>query len=390
VSELDTRIHVLTLIDHLVAGGGERIAVDIATGLDGAKYRRTFVTTRRDSAGDPAVVRARQELAEAGVLLRSLDRTGRWQLRGWIALIWFMRRERVTVLHAHKLGSNLWGSVLGRIARVPVIVSHEHTWSFEGQPLRRCLDRHVIARLSDVLVAVSDEDRRRMHSVESIAFDATAVVRNGITVRKPTGKDVRAELGIAADAPVLVSVGMLRPQKAFDVLLRATQRVLQSEPRLRVLIVGGPVRTFPKEPARLAELCASLGVDGAVTFLNRRDDVPDILAAADIGVNSSAYEGTPLSIMEYMAAGLPTVGTAVGGVPNLITDRVHGRLVPAGDAEALAAVIVTLVRDRSALKAMGARAAERQRREFSTEVTVAQAEALYEEILSRRWPRIAR
>ena len=88
-----------------------------------------------------------------------LKRTSARQVWAWWPLYRLLRRERVDVLHAHKFGSNLWGTIVGRLARVPVIVAHEHTWSYEGQPLRRFADRAVIARGSSAFVAVSREDR---------------------------------------------------------------------------------------------------------------------------------------------------------------------------------------------------------------------------------------
>ena len=97
-----------------------------------------------------------------------LKRTSAAQVWAWWPLYRLLRRERVDVLHAHKFGSNLWGTVIGRLARVPVIVAHEHTWSFEGQPLRRLGDREVIARGSSAFIAVSREDRRRMIEIERI------------------------------------------------------------------------------------------------------------------------------------------------------------------------------------------------------------------------------
>ena len=115
---------------------------------------------------------------------------------------------------------------------MPVIVAHEHTWSFEGQPLRRFGDREVIARGSSAFIAVSREDRRRMIEIEGIDPEDVMFLPNGIpSPPPPSGADVRAELGIAPDAPVIGTVSVLRPQKALDVLLRATRTLVGRVPR---------------------------------------------------------------------------------------------------------------------------------------------------------------
>ena len=149
---------------------------------------------------------------EAGVRYFGLGRRSATDLHHWLPLRGILRRERVDVLHAHMFGSNVWGTVIGRLARVPVIVAHEHTWSFEGRPLRRFVDREVIGRGSSVFIAVSRDDQRKMIEIEGVNPKKILHVPNGIAPPPPpTGADVRAELGIPAGAPVIGTVSVLRP-----------------------------------------------------------------------------------------------------------------------------------------------------------------------------------
>src|SRR5204862_5575865 len=130
-------------------------------------------------------------------------------------------------------GSNLWGSVLGRASRVPAIVAHEHSWSYEGQWLRRRLDRDVIARCADAFVAVSREDRRRMIELEGIPAERIVFIPNGIPMPMTRAAgDVRGELGIPTGAPVVASVGVLRPEKGMDVVVDAAARLVEEFPDL--------------------------------------------------------------------------------------------------------------------------------------------------------------
>jgi glycosyltransferase involved in cell wall biosynthesis len=122
----------------------------------------------------------------------------------------------------------------------------------------------------------------------------------------------------------------------------------------------------------------------SVKDIRPAEDVPALLAAFDVAVSSSWFEGSPLAMMEYMDAGLPIVATRVGGVPDLIEDGVHGRLVEPGDAEGLAAAIVELLRDRGRAAELGARARERRRAEFDLSGTVRALEDLYERLGTAR------
>jgi glycosyltransferase involved in cell wall biosynthesis len=370
-------INVVTLIDYFEGiGGAERLAVEIALRLDRTRFKPTIWTTR-PSRG-PLV----EQLRASDVPLYSLRRTSPAQLWTWTPFVRFLRKEHVDILHAHKFGSNVWATVFGRLAAVPVIVAHEHTWSYEGQPLRRLLDRRLVASWSDAFLAVSRQDQRRMIEVERIPSRHTRYLPNGIPpLPPPSGRDVRAELGIPAGAPVAGTVSVLRHQKGIDVLLEAAALLVPQFRELRVLIAGGG---RPADLQAFRARARAMDLSDVVTFLGMRTDVVDVLAALDVAVSPSRFEGSPLAIMEYMAAGKPIVATRVGGVPDLIEDDVSGLLVEPNDPAALAAGIAALLQDRERGRGLGARAQERQRHEFDIDVMVGRLEALYEELLARR------
>ena len=369
---------MVTLVDGLgIAGGGETFAREVALRLDGRRFERVICISRwsEEDAHDPAGAAVLEELRSAGVEVLGLRRRSRLALWAWRPLLSLLRRRSIDVLHAHKFGSNVWAAVFGTIARTPVIVAHEQTWSFEGNPIRRFLDRELIARRADAFICVSSEDRRRMIEIERIDPEKIVFVPNATPVGSSTGLDLRAELGFGADDPVIGTVCVLRPQKALDVLLRAAALVRGEFPQLQVVIAGDG-----DERERLERLVAELSLDHAVWFLGHRDDVPDVLAALDLAVSSSDYEGTPLAVMEFMAAGLPVVATRVGGVPDLIEDGTHGLLVPRRDPQRLAEAIADLLRDPDRARTIAAEGQRRQREEFDIDVTVRKIEALYERL----------
>jgi len=365
------KLRVVTLIDTLSsAGGAERVAASLAIGLDPERFERTVCATRAAKEFTARRVRA------AGVRVVSLDRRSAVRLWDWRPLVSLLRREQIDVLHSHLFGSNVWGGVLGRAAGVPVIVAHDHTWSFEGEPIRRFVDREVIARLADVVLAVSREDRRRMIEIEGLDPRVVRFLPNGIAAAPPAPvHDVRAELGIPPKAPVVVAVTVLRPQKALGVLIDAAALLGPKVPGLRVLIAGRGT-----ERQALERYVNERGLEHVVSFIGLRRDVPDLLAAADVAVSSSDYEGSPISIIEYLAAGKAVVATRVGGVPDIVEDGVHGLLVERRDPVALANALERLLRDPALRAEMGARGRERQQREFTIEAMVGRVEELYEEL----------
>jgi glycosyltransferase involved in cell wall biosynthesis len=373
------KLRVVTLVDRLApAGGGETFAIESTKRLNPARFDRTLCVSRWDPRGAsrPSTANVLEDVRRAGIRYVGLKRRSRAELWAWWPLLSLLRRERVDILHTHMFGSNVWGAVLGTLARTPVVVAHEQTWSFEGRPLRRLLDRELIARRADAFIAVSREDRRRMIEIEGIHPEKVVLLPNATPAAPAAGgRDVRTELGIPPEAPVIGAVCILRPQKALDVVVRAAAILAPRFPGMRVLIVGdGPERE------RIEALVTELGLEDIVVFLGMRTDVPDVVRAMDIGVLSSDFEGTPLAIMEYMDGGRPVVATRVGGIPDLIDHGVHGLLVAPQDPPALAASVAELLLDRTRATEMGRRGRERRRREFDLDATVRRLEELYEKL----------
>jgi glycosyltransferase involved in cell wall biosynthesis len=236
----------------------------------------------------------------------------------------------------------------------------------------------VIARGSSVMIAVSEQDRRRMIETEGIDPRRVIVLHNGIVGTPPTpGRDVRMELGIPAQAPVVGMIGGLRPEKGISVLLEAAAVLAARHPGLKVLIAGEGDRT-------LLAPAGALGLDHVLVPLGFRRDIPDVIAACDVAVCPSFREGSPLSVMEYMEAGVPIVASRVGGIPEVIHDGVHGKLVPPGDAASLADAVTSLLQDRDGSAAMAACARERRRRDFDLGGMINRLEELYLELHSSR------
>ncbi|HEY1275217.1 MAG TPA: glycosyltransferase [Thermoleophilaceae bacterium] len=365
------RPRVLMLVDSLYdgTGGAERFAVGLACALPRDRFEVSMCVTRTAEGYLP------RQLAEAGVGLLVLGRRGRADVLRFRRLAAYLRRERVDVLHCHKFGSNVWGTVIGRACRVPVVVAHEHTWSYEGQPLRRLLDGFLIGRLASAFVSVSNADRERMIEIERVPARKTVTIPTGYVPRPDEAVgDLRGELGIPADAPTVGTIGQLRPQKALEVLIEAFAGV--GDPSSHLIVVGdGPSR---EELERRAD---AAGVGERAHFLGTRVDLATVFGGLDVAAMSSDFEGLPLFAFECMAHRTPLVATRVGGLPDLVSDGSTGVLVPPRDPAALAVALRTLLADPGLRERMAAAAAERLP-EFTMEAVAARFADLYDKLLA--------
>jgi glycosyltransferase involved in cell wall biosynthesis len=373
----DARIGVMTLAQKIGTrfGGGERVAYDFVSRLDRERFRPSLCVTLappedRRAANEQEL----RELEREGVGVFMLGGSGRVPGATWRRLYRVLAHEPVDVLHAHMPRASVPGTILGRLAKVPVIINHEHSWAFQGRPLRRFLDRNVLARGGDLMLAVSEWDRRKMIEVERIPGECIRVIPNGIP-RPRRRSDVRGELA-PSDAALIGAVGRLYEQKGYDHLIRAVALLRRDFPRpLRCVIVGhGP------EEGPLQALIDQLGVGEEVRLIGRRQDIPDVIAALDVAVLSSNWEGLPLAVIEYMAGGAPIVASAVGGVPELIEDGVSGLLVQPGDPGGLALALRRVLDDRELAASLGRAAQERQRADYDLDVVVGRLEELYLEL----------
>ncbi len=393
------RTRVLFLIDRAVDdGGAERFAVGLATHLSPERFEVWLCSTR---TADPVVVAS---LREAGISHTHLGRRAKWDVHRFAGLATLLRRERFDVLHAHKFGSNIWGTVIGRASRVPVVLAHEQTWSYEGDPVRRLLDGRLIAPLCTRFIAVSSLDAQRMVSVEGVPAEKVVMIPNAYVPRAagPSGANgagdvggvggvsgvsgeggqggeggsLRAELGLPSSSQLIGAVAVMRPQKALSVLLEAHAHVLAALPETHLFLAGdGECR-----PA-LVELAARLGIEDRVHFLGLRPDVEALLRAADVAAISSDYEGTPLVAFECMANRTPLVATSVGGLLDIVRDGETGVLVPPRDPRALGEALVGVLADPSRGKRLADAAATRLH-EFTIEVIAERFGSLYETLVA--------
>ena len=365
------RPRLLVLVDSLqdVLGGGERTALRLATELPGAGFD-VWMCTTRNAEGWPL-----EHLRAAGVPHVAAWRRSRTDLRGLKPLWRTLHDERIDIVHSHLYGSNVWGTLLGRAARVPVVVAHEHSWPYAGDPIRVVVDS-AIGRAADAFVAVSRADAELMTTVERVPAEKIHVIPSAWTDRSdgaPPG-DLRAELGIPEGAPVVGTVAILRRVKRLELLVEAFALVLERVPDAWLVIAGdGPDR------AAVEAAVADAGVGERVRMTGSREDIESVWRTLDVGAMSSDREGVPVAALEALAHGVPMVAPAVGGIPEILGQG-GGVLVGRHDVEALAREITTLLLDADLRRAVGA-AGRARSGEFTAAAQVERCVRLYRELL---------
>jgi glycosyltransferase involved in cell wall biosynthesis len=277
-----------------------------------------------------------------------------------------------------------WGRLASFLAGIPVrIIPCHSTGKYGGKKNFNRLD-HLLMGMTDVIVAISKTHAKYLREEEGIEARKIEVIENGIDIGRLTHIDtvrvsaLKRELGIGDDEKVVIMVAALRPEKAHEVLLDAAQRLVGKGSNVRFLIVGGGSRQ-----AMLEMMADEMGLGESVHFLGRRDDVPELLHLSDVMVLPShgVVETLPLSVLEAMAAGVPVVATAVGSLPEMITDGENGKLIPTGNPDALAVAIESIVTDEEAARSMAEVARERVADRYSVERMVVGYAALFEEAL---------
>jgi L-malate glycosyltransferase len=286
-----------------------------------------------------------------------------------------LRSRSIDVVQTQFRDSNYAGVLAAKLAGIRAIISTRR-----GEPYWRSAAELSFLRAFNsavnVFVANSRASGDFFSARERISPEKMKVIYNGINVADyPTDEETRsaarAQLGIAPKTPTIGIMANLRPVKGIDVFLRAASLVKRQFTDVKFVIAGEGA-----ERNNLTALAGELGIGSDAVFLGRREDVPHLLPALDIGVLSSHFESFSNSIIEYGAAALPVVCTDVGGAREVIVDGETGHLVPAGDAAGLAERLLRLLRNPESKK-MGNLARHRVEKVFSINSTARQYEELY-------------
>jgi glycosyltransferase involved in cell wall biosynthesis len=362
-------LHVLQLIPTLDRAGAEKQMVLLAKGLPRDRFRVEVATLTRQGPLEA-------ELSAAGIPVTAIGKQFKFDPMALARLARFMKARKFDVVQTWIFAANTYGRVAARWARVPVVVVAEMAVDLWKGRSERLIDHWLLGWCDRVVgnsQAVVDFYRKR-----GVPEARLAMIYSGTADEETPEVDpcaIRAEFGFEASAPLVLFAGRLAEQKRVGDLLKALDLLQHVQPELCTMIVGdGPLRD------RLEETARAYALDGRVRFLGHRDDVPYLMAAADVVVLPSAYEGLPNVVLEAMRFRKPVVATAAPGTTEVVVDGETGLLVPVGNVILLARAIRDVVRGPGLASRLGGAGRARVEAHFRADTMVRQFADLYEDL----------
>lgn len=361
-----------------VRAGVEEHILTLARGLDRTRFRLCLICP-------PELAGILDNDIPADVEVVRLDLSSPLQLGTALRLRQILRARQIDILHSHMFQSSLLASPVAWLSGVPVVLETSHgreNWRRGWFKSRFIVDR-LAGRFVSAYIAVSQGCGVYLIQQKGLPARKVVVIPNGcdidrFTTQSPAAGMIRSGLGISDDAPVLMVVGRLEPQKGHAVLLESLVQIRAAFPNVCLICVGeGSLLTA------LETRCGELGMAECVRFVGYQRNTEDWLAFADIVVLPSFYEGLPLVAIEALAAGRAMVATAVDGTSEVIIDGKTGLRVAAGDPHALADAICRLLRNPAERRTLGATGQQWVLERYRATIQIRSTEQLYLRLLGQ-------
>ena len=379
---------VMRVIARLNIGGPAIHTVLLTHLLNPRHFASTLVTGQVSASEGDMSYLAREKGVEPHII-PELGREIHW--RNDVTVLWtlfrLMRRMRPTIVHTHTAKAGMLGRLAAQLAGVPIVVHtfHGHVFHSYFSPRKTRIFLAIerfLAKFTTAIITVSPKQRQEILGYGIGRPDQVQAIDLGLELRRfvenmPQAGQLRRELGIPPETPLIGIVGRLVPVKNHRLFLEAAQRVIEHNSEAHFAILGdGELRDD------LERYAADLELSSRIHFLGFRPNSPEMFADLDVAALSSLNEGTPVTLIEAMAAGKPVVSTDVGGVGDVVADGVSGFLVPSQDAAALAdALLRMLALPAGERAAMGQAGRERVYPKYDISTLTQHIEQLYAALL---------
>ena len=366
------KIHILHLIDTTGPGGAETVFTTLLSKLDPEHYQHTVVLRGEGWVADT--------VRQAGIEPLIINSKGSFNLGYVFTLFRLIRERRISLVHAHLLGSNIYGALAALLSRVPMIAT------FHGGVDVASNERFLAAKFrlinigANAIVCVSRRLQNELGSRSPLRSSKLRLIYNGVdpeTFRPRSGDALKAELGLPGDSRIVISIGNIRPAKGYDHLVNAVSMVAAEDPKVHFVVVGHPRKDLFEQ---LKAQVKQQRVERNIHFLGFRSDVQDLLCQADVFLLPSTSEGFSISTVEAMMAGIPIVATRSGGPEEILEHEVTGLLVPVADSKAISLAVLRVICEQIPAD-MTERARQKAEESFSVKKMLTEYEALYQELV---------
>ncbi|HEA47479.1 MAG TPA: glycosyltransferase family 1 protein [bacterium] len=351
----------------------------------GGQERRTFaeaVEFKKRGYRVILVVQPGSELGkhakEVGIEVREIRMWNKDIPKAFFQLFSLMRRERVDIVNTHSPKDSWIASFAARLTFRPILLRTRHiTVPISNHPL------NIVYKMPHKIITIGGAIRKAMIEINRFPSEKIVSIPTGVDLDRfnpdKVKGNIRKELGIDQDTPLVGSISIIRTEKGFPYFLEAAQEILKVKPETRFLIVGHE----PKGDT-VAQEVRKRGLGDKVFMPGLREDIPNILARLDVFVLCSLREAFGQAIAQALAMERPVVATNVGGIPELIKDNQTGLLIPPADSKALARAILELLENREKAKRLGKNGRRLIEKKFSQETMIERIEDLYQELLKKK------
>jgi len=374
---MEKKIRVLECIRQGQIGGGETHLLSLIENIDRSKFEIVVLSF----TDGPMVDRLNEMGIDTNVIYT--ERPFDW--RKWKQVKQLIKQKKIDLIHCHgtRAASNLISSA--RSLGIPLVYT-VHGWSFHADqhPLVRfirILGEKYLTGKSNLNISVSESNQKS--GKKYIRNFDSVVVNNGIDLNKfnpeKQYKNIRSELGVSEKEVMILFIARFTLQKQPLVLIRAFKDAKEVYPGMRLLMVGEG-----EQRKSAIALIRELQLEDSVSLLPFRQDVPDLLKAADIFVLPSLWEGLPIGLLEAMAMGKAVIGTQVDGTSEVVKAGINGLLVNPGDVTALSGVLVELCRDSESRQKLGQAAQKDVSASFNASQMSRKIEDLYTTLMHKQ------
>ncbi|MCK4649022.1 glycosyltransferase [bacterium] len=351
-------------------GGQERRTFAEAVEFKKRGYRVILVVQPESALGKHA--------KEVGIEVREIGMRNRDILKAFFQLFSLIRRERVDIVNTHSPKDSWIASFAARLTFRPILLRTRHiTVPISNHPL------NIVYKMPHKIITIGGAIRMAMIEVNRLPPEKIVSIPTGVDLERFNPNrvkgNIRKELGIDQDTPLVGSISIIRTEKGYPYFLEAAQEILKVKPETRFLIVGHE----PKGDT-VAQEVKRRGLNDKVFMPGLREDIPDILAHLDVFVLCSLREAFGQVITQALAMERPVVATNVGGIPELIKNNQTGLLVPPADSKALARAMLELLENREKAERLGRNGRKLIEEKFSQEAMIEKTEDLYRELLKKR------
>lgn len=376
MSSAKNKISILFVIDGVEFGGGERVFLQLASGL--RDRHRIIVATNTGG-------KFSQELAKQDIQAFFVDMTRQVTFKPILQIRNIIRQNQIDLVHSQGARADFFARTAAKLAgaRHVICTVAMPVEGFEVGPVRKCIYRFIDKLTEpwvDSFIVVSDSLKENLIDGRGISKERVARIYNGIELdqfRQDLKKSaLKKQLEINPDAILIGAIGRLVWQKGFEYFIRAIPEVLQADPKARFLLVGdGPLRPHLETEVR------KLNLHDSLIFTGFRSDILELLSTIDILVIPSLLEGFPMITLEGMATAKPIIATQIQGISEQISDGDEGILVPPKNHTALADVMIRLILNRELALRLGSAARRKVENYFSFEKMVSETEKVYLSLL---------